>query len=101
MIEDVKKADLILTNPTTYAVALSYTPTEMAAPRVVAKGGGFVAERIKEVARANGVTIVENKPVARGLFFAVRIGDFIPETFYLIVAELLAQVYKQRRQKVI
>jgi flagellar biosynthesis protein FlhB len=101
MVEDVKKADLILTNPTTYAVAIRYTPGEMPAPTVVAKGGGFVAERIKEVARAHGVTIIENKPVARALFFAVKIGDYIPEKFYVIVAELLAQVYKQRSKVVL
>jgi flagellar biosynthesis protein FlhB len=100
MIEDVKKADMILTNPTTYAVALRYVPSEMAAPRVVAKGGGFVAERIKEVGRSHGVSIIENKPVARALFFATRVGDYIPENFYVIVAELLAHVYRQKNKAV-
>lgn len=101
MIEDVKTADFIVTNPTTFAVAIRYVAKEMPAPKVVAKGAGFVAQRIKEVAGAHGVQIIENKPVARGLFYAVKIGDFIPETFYLIVAELLAQVYKRKNRAVL
>ncbi len=75
-----------------------YAAKQMPAPRIVAKGGGFVADRIKEVARSAGVTIIENKPVARALFYAVKVGDYIPEKFYVIVAELLAQVYKQRNR---
>jgi flagellar biosynthetic protein FlhB len=101
MIEDVKKAELVVTNPTTFAVAIMYVAKEMPAPRIVAKGGGFVAERIKETARRHGVTIIENKPVARALFYAVKIGDYIPESFYVIVAELLAQVYKQRKKVIL
>ena len=101
MIEDVKKAELVVTNPTTFAVAIMYVAKEMPAPRIVAKGGGFVAERIKEAARQHGVTIIENKPVARALFYAVKIGDYIPEKFYVIVAELLAQVYKQRKKVIL
>ncbi len=101
MIEDVKKAEVVVTNPTTYAVAIMYVAKEMPAPRIVAKGGGFVAEQIKKTARLHGVTIIENKPVARALFFAVKIGDYIPETFYVIVAELLAQVYKQRNKVIL
>lgn len=101
MIEDVKKADVIVTNPTTFAVAIRYVPKEMAAPKIVGKGAGFIAERIKEVARQNGVLLVENKPVARGLFYAVKVGDYIPESFYVIVAELLAQVYKQQNRVIL
>ena len=96
MVEDVKTADVIVTNPTHYAIALKYKPGEMPAPRVVAKGAGFIAAKIKEMAFKFGVPIVENKPLAQGLFHAVNIGDFIPEKFYLIVAELLAGVYKRR-----
>jgi flagellar biosynthetic protein FlhB len=96
MIEDVKTADVIVTNPTTYAIALKYKPGEMVAPKVVAKGAGFIAARIKEVAFKFRVPVIENKPLAQGLFHAVNIGDFIPEKFYLIVAELLAEVYKRR-----
>jgi flagellar biosynthesis protein FlhB len=101
MMEDVKKADVIVTNPTTFAVAIQYVPSEMSAPKIVGKGAGFVAERIKEVARSQGITIMENKPLARGLFYAVKVGDYIPETFYMIVAELLAQVYKKRNRVIL
>jgi flagellar biosynthesis protein FlhB len=98
MLEDTKKADVVVTNPTTFAVALKYQVREMPAPQVVAKGAGFIADKIKTVARLHGVPIVENKPVARGLFYGVKLGGYIPEKFYLVVAELLAQVYKQKRR---
>jgi flagellar biosynthesis protein FlhB len=101
MIEDVKKADVVVTNPTTFAIALTYTVNEMPAPRVVAKGAGFVAEKIKQTARNNGVPLVENKPLARAIFYSVKIGEYVPEKFYLIVAELLAEVYRNRRRIVI
>lgn len=97
MLEDVKNADVVITNPTTYAVALSYRAKEMSAPRVVAKGAGFVADKVKSVARLHGIPIMENKPLAQALFFGVKIGDYIPEKFYVVVAELLARVYKIRR----
>jgi len=96
MIEDVKTADVVVTNPTHFAIALSYTPGKMPAPRVAAKGAGFVAAKIKEVAFRFRVPIIENKPLAQGLFYAVNIGDYIPEKFYLIVAELLAEVYRRK-----
>ena len=98
MMEDVKKADLVVTNPTSFAIAIMYVAVEMPAPKIVAKGAGFIAERIRETARAHGVPVVENKPVARALFHAVKVGDYIPESFYLIVAELLAQIYKKRNR---
>ncbi len=96
MMEDVKTADVVVTNPTTYAIALKYQPGEMHAPKVVAKGAGFVAAKIKEIAFKSGVPVIENKPLAQGLFHTVNIGDYIPEKFYLIVAELLAMVYKRK-----
>jgi flagellar biosynthesis protein FlhB len=96
MMEDVKTADVIVTNPTHYAIALKYKPGEMPAPKIVAKGAGFIAARIKEIAFRFRVPVIENKPLAQGLFHAVNIGDFIPERFYLIVAELLAEVYKRK-----
>jgi flagellar biosynthetic protein FlhB len=70
----------------------------MPAPKIVAKGAGFVAEKIKEVARLHGVALIENKPIARALFYAVKVGDYIPEQIYVIVAELLAAVYRQRNR---
>jgi flagellar biosynthetic protein FlhB len=98
MIEDVKSADVVVTNPTTFAVALKYAPGEMQAPQVVAKGAGFVAARIKEVAREHGVPLVENRPLAQGLFYGVKIGSYIPEKFYIVVAELLAEVFRRKNK---
>lgn len=94
MMEDVKKADVVVTNPTTFAVALMYKVQDMPAPMVVAKGAGFIAEKIKGVARDSGVPIVENRPLAQALFYSVKIGGYIPERFYQVVAELLAEIYR-------
>lgn len=94
MMADVPKADVILTNPTTLAVALVYQHGKMKAPKVVAKGAGFIAERIREIARQHGVPVIENKPLARALFKAVKIGDPIPSKLYRAVAEILAYVYR-------
>lgn len=96
MIEEVKTADVIITNPTHLAVALKYEIGKMPAPRVVAKGQGFIAEKIKEVARKSMIPIIENKLVAQALYFSVDVGDYIPEKFYLVVAEILAQVYRMK-----
>lgn len=96
MMEDVKRSDVVITNPTHYAVALKYEMGKMPAPKVVAKGAGIVAENIKDVARAHMVPIVEDKIVAQALFFSVDVGDFIPEKFYVVVAEILAKVYRMR-----
>jgi flagellar biosynthetic protein FlhB len=96
MMEDVKTADVIVTNPTHFAVALKYSAHEMPAPKVVAKGQGLVALKIKETAAKHRVPLVENKPLAQGLYHAVNIGDFIPEKFYLIVAELLAGIFRRK-----
>ena len=98
MIEDVKTADVIETNPTHIAIGIKYQFGVMPAPKIVAKGAGFIAEKIKDVARLNGVPLMENKPLARALFYAVKVGDYIPEQFYFIVAELLAEVYRQRNR---
>ncbi|OPY83742.1 MAG: Flagellar biosynthetic protein FlhB [Syntrophorhabdus sp. PtaU1.Bin153] len=98
MIEDVKTADVVVTNPTRLAIALKYLPGQMPAPKVVAKGAGFVAEKIREVAGVHGVPLTENKPLARALFYAVKVGDSVPEEFYVIVAELLAQVYREKNR---
>lgn len=98
MIEDVKTADVIVTNPTHFAIGLKYQFGVMPAPKIVAKGAGFIAEKIKEVARSHDVPLIENKPLARALFYAVKVGDYIPEQFYVIVAELLAEVYRQRNR---
>ena len=96
MMEAVKTADVVITNPTHLAVALKYDATKMAAPFVVAKGAGEVAERIRELARHHGVPVVEHKFVARTLFKLVDIGKEIPSDLYRAVAEILAFVYRAR-----
>ena len=101
MIADVPKADVVITNPTHLAVALRYDQHRMAAPIVVAKGAGFIAERIKEVAAEHGVMIVENKLVARTLYQLVDIGRAVPEELYRAVAEILALVFRARGTRTI
>jgi flagellar biosynthesis protein FlhB len=97
MMADVPKADVIITNPDHLAVALRYRIGEMAAPQVVAKGAGFVAAKIKEIAADNGIPIVENKPLAQMLFKLVEVGQEIHASLYRAVAEVLAYVYRLRR----
>ena len=97
MMASVPKADVVVTNPTHIAVALQYDQSRMAAPVVVAKGAGFIAEKIKEIARENKVPVVENKPMARVLYKMVEINKVIPENLYRAVAEILAYVYGLRK----
>ena len=92
--KDVPTADVIVTNPTEFAVALKYDKDAMHAPRVIAKGQGLMAKRIREIAIASGVPILERKPLARALFKLVEVGQEIPEQFYSAVAEILAYVYE-------
>lgn len=96
MMQDVPKADVVITNPTHIAVALRYDGARMAAPVVVAKGAGFVAERIREVAAEHGVPIFENKPLARSLYKLVDLGREIPGDLYQATAEILAMVMRAR-----
>jgi len=95
--KDVPTADVIVTNPTEFAVALKYDNGTMHAPRVIAKGQGLMAKRIREIAIASGVPILERKPLARALFKLVEVGQEIPEQFYAAVAEILAYVYEVSR----
>ena len=97
MMQEVPKADVIVTNPTHFAVALSYKQG-MKAPLVVAKGQDLVAQKIKRIAKDNRVPIVENKPLARALFSSVEVGDAVPENLYQAVAEVLAYVYRLKRK---
>jgi flagellar biosynthesis protein FlhB len=94
MMQEVPKADVVVTNPTHFAVALRYDGEKMAAPRVVAKGKDILAQRIKEVARKNGVPMVENVPLARALHKSVKVGGAVPRSLYQAVAEVLAYVYR-------
>jgi flagellar biosynthesis protein FlhB len=94
MLKAVPKADVVITNPTHFAVALEYNRATMVAPTVVAKGADLVAQKIREVARSNGVPLMENKPMAQALFREVEIGETIPEKFYEAMSIILAEVYK-------
>ena len=94
MLKAVPKADVVITNPTHYAVALEYNRALMIAPTVVAKGADIVAQKIREVATENGVPIMENKPLAQALYREVEIGDTIPEKFYDAMSIILAEVYR-------
>lgn len=93
MMQDVPKADVVITNPTHFAVAIKYDSEKNAAPIVVAKGQDYLAQRIKQIAKENSVEIVENRPLARSLYANTDIGDVIPTDLYQAVAEVLAYVY--------
>lgn len=94
MMQEIPNADVVITNPTHYAVALKYDNLTSRAPIVVAKGVDHLARRIKEIAKENNVEIVENRPLARTLYSTVDIGKEIPPELYQAVAEVLAFVYK-------
>lgn len=94
MMAAIPEADVVITNPTHFAVALSYKSGQGQAPIVVAKGADFLAGRIKEIAKDNKVDIVENKPLARMLYYNVELGSEIPPELYQAVAEVLAYVYQ-------
>ncbi|RIU96352.1 flagellar biosynthesis protein FlhB [Oceanobacillus picturae] len=98
MMSEVPNADVVITNPTHFAIAIKYDETKADAPYIVAKGSDDIAMKIKEVAKKNGVTTVENKPLARALYKAAEIGDIIPEEFFKAVAEVLAYVYKLEKK---
>jgi flagellar biosynthetic protein FlhB len=95
MMEAVPQATVVITNPTHIAVALQYRKNEASAPKVIAKGKGYVAQKIRELARRHGIPIVEDKPLARSLF-KVKLDTFIPEELYKAVAKILAYIYKLR-----
>ncbi|RMF83337.1 MAG: flagellar biosynthesis protein FlhB [Nitrospinota bacterium] len=99
MMQEVPKADVVITNPTHLAVALRYDRQEMIAPQVVAKGRGYVAERIKAIAQEHRVPVIENRPVAQQLFRMVEVGECIPAVLYKAVAEILAYVYSLRSSR--
>jgi len=94
MKNDVPTADVVVTNPTHFSVAIKYDADKMHAPRVVAKGADLLAFRIREIARDNGVPILERPPLARAIYNTVEVGEEIPEELYSAVAEILAYVYE-------
>jgi flagellar biosynthetic protein FlhB len=99
MMQDVPKADVVVTNPTHFAIALKYDTGKMTAPKVVAKGADLIAQKIKEIAREAHVPIVEDKMLARTLYKSVEIGQEIPEKLFQAVAQVLAYIYSLKNSK--
>ncbi|WP_246042099.1 flagellar biosynthesis protein FlhB [Cohnella pontilimi] len=99
MMQEVPKADVVITNPTHFAVALQYDGSKMDAPTIVAKGQDYMALRIREIARKNDVVIMENKPLARALYERTEIGDTVPGDLFQAVAEVLAYVYRLKGRR--
>ncbi|RKD27770.1 flagellar biosynthetic protein FlhB [Caminicella sporogenes DSM 14501] len=93
MMQDVPKADVIITNPTHFAVAIVYNEEIDDAPKVIAKGKDIIAQNIKKIARENDIPLYENKPLAQTLYHTVEIGEYIPPELYQAVAEVLAYIY--------
>ncbi|KMK77231.1 flagellar biosynthesis protein FlhB [Alkalihalobacillus pseudalcaliphilus] len=100
MMQEVPKADVVITNPTHYAVALQYDDQKSDAPVVIAKGVDFVAQKIKSIATEHDVILVENKPLARALYGQTEIGDQVPESLFKAIAEVLAYVYRLKNKQV-
>lgn len=94
MMQEVPKADVIITNPTHFSVAIKYEAKNMSAPTVIAKGQDYIALRIREIAKEHRIVTMENKPLARALYSQVEVGQQIPEELFKAVAEVLAYVYK-------
>ena len=101
MMQELPKADVVITNPTHFAVAVKYDKETAEAPYVLAKGADYVAPNIKEIAKQNNIEIVENKPLARMLYYNVEIGDQIPPELYQMVAEVLAYVYSVKNKEIL
>jgi flagellar biosynthetic protein FlhB len=99
MMTDIPKADVIITNPTHIACAIQYDPKSMAAPRLIAKGAGHVAERIKALAREHNIPVMENKPLARAMFKSLKVGHTIPRELFTAIAQVLSYVYKLKKKR--
>jgi flagellar biosynthetic protein FlhB len=97
MMSEIPKADVIVTNPTHYAVALRYEDGKMRAPKVVAKGAHLLARKIREIGEHHHVPVLEAPPLARALYHHAELGDEIPQALYNAVAEVLAYIYQLRR----
>ncbi|RUL55790.1 MULTISPECIES: flagellar biosynthesis protein FlhB [Lysinibacillus] len=98
MMQEIPNADVVITNPTHYAIALKYDDQSMDAPKVIAKGTDFIAQKIKLIAKENDVVMVENRPLARAMYDQVEIGQQVPEEFFKAIAEILAYVYRIKRK---
>ncbi len=99
MLQDVPTADVVLANPTHYAVALKYDRKTMAAPVVVAKGPDLLAQKIKQIAKENGVPVIEKPALTRALYAAVDIGQPVPSHMFIAVAEVLAMIFRLRKKR--
>ena len=99
MMDEIKDADVVVTNPTHLSVALKYDEKKMVSPKVVAKGADHLAMRIREIAKENEVPLVENVPLAKALYETVKLNTFIPRTLYNAVAEVLSFVYRMKKKK--
>ena len=99
MMQEVPKADVVVTNPTHLAVALKYEAGAMSAPKVVAKGADLIAQRIKALALEHDIPIVEDKPLAQALYKSVDVGEEVPEKLFQAVAQLLAYIYRLKKVK--
>ncbi|MCF7928015.1 MAG: flagellar biosynthesis protein FlhB [Spirochaetales bacterium] len=97
MLRNVPEADVVITNPTHFAVAVEYDRAVMHAPTVIAKGQDYLAQRIKEIAQESNIPVIENKPLARALHAEVEIGDEIPESYYRVMAIVLSEVYRMNQ----
>ena len=98
MMQEIPTADVVITNPTHFAIALKYDDSSMDAPVVIAKGADFVAQKIKLIAKENNVVMVENRPLARAMYDQVEIGQRVPDEFFKAVAEVLAYVYRIKQK---
>jgi flagellar biosynthetic protein FlhB len=98
MMQAVQEADVIITNPTHYAIGLSYDEDKHQAPVVVTKGKDHLAQKLKEKARELNITMVENKPLAQSLYIYCDVGEEVPEDLYQAVAEILAYVYNLKKK---
>ncbi len=96
----IPQADVIVTNPTHFAIALKYDSAKMKSPKVIAKGADFMALRIRQLAMQHDIPLVERKDVARGLYHAVEVGEEVPAKFYAAIAEILAYVYRLSKKKI-
>jgi flagellar biosynthetic protein FlhB len=99
MMAQVPQSDVVVTNPTHYAVALKYDPNSMGAPKMMAKGVDKVAAKIREIAKEHGIPVVENPPLARGLFAAVDVDQEVTPEFYKAVAEVISYIFKLKRRR--
>jgi flagellar biosynthetic protein FlhB len=100
MMQEVPKADVVITNPTHLAIALKYDFGNMAAPKVVAKGADRIAEKIKEIAKEYNIPVIEDKPLAQLIYKSVDIDETIPQDMYQAVAQILAYIYKLKKKKI-